>query len=93
MQLETRVNTDASWVDIVVDVPPDLLRIFITISALVSDITPSRHVHTHTCSILRYVLKPVEVTPVTAYASVAGVEIHQVGKPVKTMLTPLHART
>lgn len=45
--------------DIVVDVPPDLLRIFITISALVSDITLSRDVHTNIFSMLRYVLKPV----------------------------------
>jgi len=35
VQLETRANTDASWVDIGVDVPPDLLRIFITISVLI----------------------------------------------------------
>lgn len=66
VQLETRANTDASWVDIGVGVPPDLLRIFITISALVSYITLSRDICAHIFSMLRYVLKPVKVTRVTA---------------------------
>ena len=41
---------DAKWVDIGVDVPPDLLRIFITISALVSNIILSRDIRAHTFS-------------------------------------------
>lgn len=69
VQLETRANTDASWVDIGVDVPPDLLRIFITISVLVSGITLSRDIRAYIFFILRYVLKPVQVTPVTACAN------------------------
>ena len=48
--LETRANMDAKWVDIGVDVPPDLLRIFITISALVSYIILSRDIRAHTFS-------------------------------------------
>lgn len=48
--LETCANMDASWVDIGVDVPPDLLKTFITISALVSDITLSCDIRAHTFS-------------------------------------------
>lgn len=94
VQLETRANTDASWVDIGVDVPPDLLRIFITISVLVSDITLSRDIRAYNFFILRYVLKPVQVTPViTCTITRQSQESKSVEKLVNIMLAPLHART
>ena len=94
MQLETCANTDASWVDIGVDVPPDLLRIFITISVLVSDITLSRDIRAYNFFILRYVLKPVQVTPVITCTIIRqSQESKSVEKLVNIMLAPLHART
>ena len=52
--------------DIGVDVPPDLLRTFTTISVLVSDFTLSRDIRSRAFSILRDVLNLVKITLVTA---------------------------
>ena len=92
--LETCANMDASWVDIGVDVPPDLPRIFITISALVSDITLSCDIRAHIFSFCvtcyKSQLKSRQLLHVELYVSpVTEMEINRLRKPIKNMAAPL----